>query len=86
MLSDSTEDYDRGTKFKNYRSVLSLRDYVLVSQGEVLVEHFVRQPDGSWLLREYRAGARLELTATGCGVDVDELHLKVVGGTVAPPG
>lgn len=77
VLSDSTEDYDRGTKFKNYRSIPSLRDYVLVSQREVLVEHFVRQADGSWLLREYRTGARVELTATGCAVEVDELYLKV---------
>jgi Uma2 family endonuclease len=79
VLSDSTEDYDRDTKFKNYRSLPSLRDYVLVSQGEVLVEHFVRQPDGSWLLREHRAGARIELSSAGCGVDVDELYLKVFG-------
>ena len=79
VLSDSTEDYDRGTKFKNYRTIPSLRDYVLVSQHEVLVEHFVRQPDGAWLLREHRAGAQLTLTATGVVVDVDELYLKVFG-------
>ena len=84
VLSDSTEDYDRGTKFKNYRTIPSLRDYVLVSQREVLVEHFVRQPDGTWVLREYRAGARLALLATGCEVDVDELYLKVFGPALSP--
>jgi Uma2 family endonuclease len=61
VLSESTEDYDRGTKFKNYRSIPSLNDYV--SQDEVLIEHFVRQPDGSWLLRERHAGEALELTS-----------------------
>ena len=82
VLSDSTEDYDRGTKFKSYRSIPSLCDYVLVSQGEILLEHFIRQPDGAWLLREHGAGGRLELTATGCAVQVDELYLKVFGAGV----
>ncbi len=77
VLSDSTEDYDRGTKFKNYRSIPSLRDYVLVSQGEVLVEHFVRHADGSWLLRERRAGEQLDLGSIGCAIAVEELYLKV---------
>jgi Uma2 family endonuclease len=36
VLSESTEDYDRGTKFKNYRSIPSFREYVVVSQTEVL--------------------------------------------------
>jgi Uma2 family endonuclease len=77
VLSDSTEDYDRGTKFKNYRTIPSFVDYVLVSQAEVLVEHHVRQPDGSWLMREHRAGGRVELVSIGCGIDVDDLYLKV---------
>jgi Uma2 family endonuclease len=79
VLSDSTEDYDRGTKFKNYRTIPSFVDYVLVSQTEILVEHHVRQPDGSWLMREHRAGERIELASIGCAVDVDELYLKVFG-------
>ena len=85
VLSDSTEDYDRGTKFKNYRSVPSFREYVLVSQAEILVEHFVRQPDGSWLLREHHAGERIELVSLGCALAVDELYLKVLGAETAPP-
>ena len=84
VLSDSTEDYDRGTKFKSYRSLPSLRDYVLVSQAEILVEHFVRQADGSWLLRERRAGEQLELASIGCAIAVDELYLKVFGALPAP--
>jgi len=79
VLSDSTEDYDRGTKFKGYRSIPSLREVVLVSQSEVLVEHLVRQADGSWRRREHRAGGRLDLASIGCTVAVDELYLKVFG-------
>ena len=77
VLSESTEDHDRGTKFKNYRGIASLVDYVLVSQAEVLVEHHVRQPDGSWLMREHGTGERIELVSIGCGIDFDDLYLKV---------
>jgi Uma2 family endonuclease len=77
VLSESTEDYDRGTKFTNYRTIPSFRDYVLISTDKVLVEYHTRQSDGSWLLREYRAGQRFRLESVGCELAVDELYLKV---------
>jgi hypothetical protein len=51
---------------------------VLVTQGSVLVEHFARQPDGSWLLREHRAGGTVELASIGCAIAVDEVYRKVL--------
>jgi Uma2 family endonuclease len=48
VLSESTEARDRGEKFFAYQTLSSLREYVLVSQNKFLVEHFVRQSDGSW--------------------------------------
>jgi Uma2 family endonuclease len=75
VLSDSTEGYDRGRKFDNYRSIPSLLDYVLVSQHEVLVEHFVRQSDGTWNLRVLRAGEILRLTGVPVEIPVDDLYL-----------
>ena len=53
VLSPSTEDFDRGEKFFAYRKLTSLREYLLVSQNKVCIEHFIRQPDGQWLKREY---------------------------------
>jgi Uma2 family endonuclease len=88
VLSESTESYDRGKKFESYRLLSSLGDYVLVSQDEVLVEHFARQADGSWLLRELRAGDVLKLATLGCEAAVDEIYLKVfakVGLEPSPP-
>jgi Uma2 family endonuclease len=57
ILSPSTESYDRGEKFAHYRTIPSLTDYVLVSQKQVLVEHFQRQDDGNWLLRALGPGS-----------------------------
>ena len=52
VLSDSTEAYDRGKKFENYRQIPSLREYLLVSQKEPRLEQFIRQENGQWLLVE----------------------------------
>ncbi len=43
VLSQSTEAYDKGEKFRRYRQLISLQDYVLISQDQVRVEHYTRQ-------------------------------------------
>lgn len=52
VLSESTKDYDRGDKFEQYRTIDSFVEYLLVAQDRPHVEHYMRQPDGSWLLQE----------------------------------
>ncbi len=61
VLSPSTEGYDRGAKFKMYRSLPSFREYVLVSQEEPLVEVFFKQDDKSW---RYQASSGIESEVT----------------------
>jgi Uma2 family endonuclease len=51
VLSDSTEAYDRGKKFNYYRTIESLRDYILVSQKEPLIDLYSREPNGSWQIQ-----------------------------------
>jgi Uma2 family endonuclease len=48
VLSESTETYVRTKKFRHYKQIESLREYVLVEQDEPVLEQYVRQPDGSW--------------------------------------
>ena len=48
VLSPSTESDDRGQKFEFYQQIDYLREYVLVSQVEPKVTHFIRADDGSW--------------------------------------
>jgi len=54
ILSRSTRNYDRGTKFKLYRDMDSLMEYILVDSQAVSVEKFKRFPDQSWQLTEYK--------------------------------
>ena len=53
VLSDSTEEYDRGTKLKHYRKISSVQEVVLIAQDRPLVERYVRQADNGWLLTEF---------------------------------
>ncbi|MBF0469304.1 MAG: Uma2 family endonuclease [Desulfamplus sp.] len=53
VLSDSTEAYDRGTKFQHYRIVPSLQEYILVSQHCCLAEKYVRNETGGWRYFSY---------------------------------
>ncbi|HLM71381.1 MAG TPA: Uma2 family endonuclease, partial [Polyangiaceae bacterium] len=77
VLSRSTEPYDRGDKFENYQTLASLREYVLLSQKKVRVEHYSLQPDGTWILRVLGAGDRLALPSIDCEIAVDRIYLKV---------
>lgn len=52
VLSDSTAGYDRGEKFIRYRQSESLQEYTLISQDQVLVEHYLRQGE-RWILSEF---------------------------------
>ncbi|HMZ60728.1 MAG TPA: Uma2 family endonuclease, partial [Leptospiraceae bacterium] len=48
VLSDSTEKYDRGEKFRNYRKIESLEEYILISQNEILAEKYYRKKEDFW--------------------------------------
>jgi Uma2 family endonuclease len=48
ILSKSTENYDRGKKFENYRKIKSLQEYLLVSQEEIHIDHYQRQNNQIW--------------------------------------
>lgn len=77
VLSDSTEPWDRTGKFRRYRKLGSLRDYVLVSQHERCVEVYSRGPGGVWQLREAAAGERVPLTAFDGSIEVDRVYRGV---------
>lgn len=69
VLSQSTEQHDRGAKFAHYRRLPSLQAYVLVGQEPRRIEVFHRTPAG-WLLTEAEVGGiRIECLDVVLGVD-----------------
>jgi Uma2 family endonuclease len=55
VLSKSTEDYDQGNKFKFYRAIPELKEYLLIDQYALEVQHYVKSDDGFWLYRAYES-------------------------------
>jgi Uma2 family endonuclease len=79
VLSPSTESYDRGIKFAYYRTLPSLAEYLILAQGRVYAEHWVRQGGGGWLLTETdRREDVLELPSTGCMLALADVYDRVI--------
>lgn len=78
VTSDSTEDYDRGTKFLHYQAIASLVEYVIVSHRERRVDHFRRLENGQWLATTRRAEGTVELPLVGGSFEMADLYAGVV--------
>ena len=81
VLSPTTESWDRGGKFDNYRQIDSLREYVMVSWDAARVETYLRQPDGRWL---FAAALGLAATARLESIGVELPLAEVYGGVTLP--
>ena len=78
ILSPSTEGYDRGKKFQNYRTVATLQEYILVSQDEYHIEHYINQNNGNWLLTSYdEINTSIHLKAIDCTLIFEDIYNKV---------
>ncbi len=78
VLSDSTESYDRGGKFRQYREIESLKEYVIVAQDRPSVESYLRQSDGRWLLREEQSiESSIRFESIGATVPLAEIYRNV---------
>jgi Uma2 family endonuclease len=66
VLSPTTEKYDRGTKFRYYLNIDTLKDYILVDQFAMRVEQYTRGTAGAWTFR-------------ACQQPQDELKIDSIG-------
>lgn len=84
VLSPATESKDRGPKLFGYRSLPSLRGYLLVAQDRTWVEHWSRQNDGRWLVTEIEdRSATLDLPEIGCQLPLADVYAEIgLDGTV----
>lgn len=78
VLSESTESYDRGKKFQHYRSIETLREYVLVAQDEARIEKYIKTGDGFWLLSEaVGIDSEIEFASIECRLALAEIYDKI---------
>lgn len=78
VLSPSTERYDRGMKFQNYRTIPTLQDYILISQDSHRIEHYIRQENNEWLFREaVGLEAEVIIRSIDCILTLEDVYEKV---------
>jgi Uma2 family endonuclease len=53
ILSKSTQNYDRSEKFATYRTIPTFKEYLLVDQYRIHVEHYVKTGVNQWTFSEY---------------------------------
>ncbi len=79
VLSNSTEQADRGNKFRCYQTLESLQAYVLVSQYRPRIEVFTRQEDGSWQYRAFEGmDAVAPLPTIGCELRLADVYSRMI--------
>ena len=78
VLSPSTEVYDKGEKFAHYQELTSLREYILVSQDRIRVEHY-RLMGTQWVGKEFHASEDvLLLDSIECKLPLRDIYTRVI--------
>ena len=78
VLSPSTEKYNRDLKFKLYKSIESLREYVLVSQESKFITLYTKYNEKFWFQSEYVESETLNLESLECELNVDEVYQGII--------
>lgn len=73
VTSDSSEEYDTETKLECYRTIPTLREYVIVSHRERRITVHVRESDDTWSTRVSK-GASVELPSLHAQLSLDEIY------------
>ena len=78
VLSPSTAGYDQGEKFEHYRTIDSLKEYVLVWQDKKRVARYTKRDDGSWILNDFIGeDAAIKLSSIDCSLSMEDIYDKV---------
>jgi Uma2 family endonuclease len=78
ILSPSTEKYDRGVKFQHYRTIDSLKGYILVAQDAVRVEHYTRCDDNTWTLGDHQTlQEELKIASIGVSLPLSRIYDRI---------
>lgn len=78
VLSKSTKDCDRTDKFRYYRSIPKLQEYVLINQYEVGIEQYMRTDGDAWLFRSYESDAQnIAFACVNLDMAVEDIYENV---------
>jgi Uma2 family endonuclease len=78
VLSDSTEAYDRGGKFRMYRNNPILQDYLLVSSTSIEMDLYHKNDAGDWVILNYQEGDMVELESINLSFPIEQVYRGLV--------
>lgn len=76
ILSPTTEATDRREKLRAYRTLPSLKEYLLVSQEQAQVEIYRRRGDIGWDIITYEPGDTVEIASLELQLGMDEIYFE----------
>jgi Uma2 family endonuclease len=74
VISPSTAAYDRGLKLKRYLLNETLKDILYIERDEMRVEHYAKQPDGSWNLTIVTGADEVVVTSINCRLSLIDVY------------
>lgn len=78
VLSESTASYDQGSKFRKYRTLDSLREYILVEQKMAMVNSFYKNDNGLWTIGDYSESEKeVKIHSLDISISIDDIYKKV---------
>ena len=77
VLSPGTESFDRGDKFRFYRSLPSLQEYALINSDRPNIEIFRLNTSQKWELTAYEAGDSVALRSLDFTISIDLIYEDV---------
>ena len=78
VLSDSTEVFDRGDKFRSYRQTPSMKEYIVISQKERCIEQFFKDEKGRWQIADIITEGTFKLETIPFELSVEGIYRNVV--------
>ncbi|GAB5492369.1 MAG: Uma2 family endonuclease [Phototrophicaceae bacterium] len=77
VMSESSIDYDKGSKADYYRGLPSVQTYLVIDQEKVLAQLYTRQESG-WHLSEYSTLEDIvPLDSIGCSLKMSEIYRDI---------
>jgi len=76
VLSKSTAAYDRGDKFQKYRTLQSLKEYVLIDPIGRTTDVYRKGDDGLWVLHPFSKGQAIQLASVYLDIQSEDLFAE----------
>ncbi len=83
VLSNSTQNYDRGDKFRMYRQLASFKEYILIDQTKVSIETYLHHEGNLWEINSYRGlENNLQIKTLNIEIPISEIYEDITFNTM----